>query len=184
MRELKDFTIKEYEKYTELLEMGDVFGIFELFGLDATKMPMDKYEKSLRKIQSMSLPTKGVHKHYTVKGTRYKVCLNHLKIKASQFIDFQHHMKDFKIENVLSVFMIPQYKKWGIWRTHKYNEGYNINEVQNELYSHMKIGDANELRAFFLTSSTKLLELMKASLEKREYKMRKKKLKQEGSSLG
>ena len=185
MRHIKDFTIKEFMQYQEMLQYDepDMISIFNLFGLDMMKLSYDVYQRKWMEIVSMVLPRNGVEKHYTIKGTRYKVCLNHLKLSAGQFIDFQTYMRDFKLEEVMSVFLIPQHKKWGRWVTPKYNSGYDIIKVQENLYNHMKIGDAQELSAFFLDSSVKLLGLMKGFLEKKQYKMKKKRLKQQRDSL-
>jgi hypothetical protein len=92
-------------------------------------------------------------------------------------------MRDFKLEEVLSVFLIPQYRKWGKWHTYKYNSGYDVIKVQENLYNHMKIGDAQELSNFFLKSSVKLLGLMKGFLEKKQVKEKKKHLKRQADNL-
>lgn len=188
-KHLKDLTIEEFNSYSEMLSMDepDIFGIFELFGMDAINMPMDKFQQQWTKIQQMVLIPKGVERVYNIKGKRYKAELNHLKLSAGQFIDFQTYMREFKLEEILSVFLIPQYRKWGRWRTHKYNSGYDIIEVQEHLLKNMTIGDAQNLSNFFLESSVKLLELMKGFSEKKLYKEKAKRLKRlqkEGNSPG
>lgn len=186
-KHLKDLTIKEFYSYNEMLNMDepDIFGIFELFGLDGINMPFDKFNEKWTEIQQMSLIPKGVERVYTIKGKRFKAELNHLKLSAGQFIDFQTYMRDFKLEEVLSVFLIPQYRKWGRWHTYKYNSGYDIIEMQEFLLNNMDIGTAQDLSTFFLDSSVKLLNLMKGFLEKKKYKAMKKSLKlQEDNLLG
>lgn len=185
MRHIKDFTIKEFMQYQEMLQYDepDMVSIFNLFGLDMMSLSYDVYQRKWMEIVSMVLPRNGVEKHYKINGTRYKVCLNHLKLSAGQFIDFQSYMRNFKLEEVLSVFLIPQYRKWGRWHTYKYNSGYDVIEVQENLYNHMKIGDAQELSNFFLKSSVKLLGLMKGFLEKKQVKERKKHLKRQADNL-
>ena len=184
MKKLEDFTIKEFEEYSEMLTMNpiDVFGIFELFGLNLSTMPFDIYEKRLREIQGMSLSSinEGVKKVYKINGTRYRVTLNHLKLTAGQFIDFQSYMqgKEFDLASVLSVFLIPQHKKHFKWVTPKYNSGYDVLKVQDEIRNHMLITDANNLRSFFLKLSTLSLKTSEAFLEKREFRMRLKRMKE------
>ena len=80
-KHLKDLTIEEFNSYSEMLSMDepDIFGIFELFGMDAINMPMDKFQQQWTKIQQMVLIPEGVHRTYTIKGKRYKAELNHLK---------------------------------------------------------------------------------------------------------
>lgn len=180
MKQLKDLTIREFELYQEKLNFKepDMFGIFELFGLDGKGMPFDKFHQKWTEIQSMVLPTKGVYKHYTINGKRYKAHLNHLTLSAGQFIDFQSYMKEFNLAQVLSVFLIPQKKRFFKWVTLPYNDGYDMIKTQEDIRNHMTIGDANELNTFFLKKSNLSLETMGKFLEKREFKMRVKAMKQ------
>ena len=187
MKHLKDLTLKEFTEYNDMLNMDepDIFGIFELFGLDGINMSFDKFNEKWNEIQNMTIIPRGVHKTYTIKGRRFKAELNHLKLSAGQFVDFQSYMRDFKLEEILSVFLIPQYRKWGRWHTHKYNDGYDVIEVQEFLLNNMTVGTAQDLSNFFLTSSVKLLGLMKGFLEKKKYKAMKKNLQlQENNLLG
>jgi hypothetical protein len=165
IKDLNSLTIKEFELYSELIgdeqSEPDVYGIFELFGLDASGMVYDDFYKKLKEIQSMRLSTKGVKKVYTINGRRFKASLNPIKLSAGQFIDFQSYLSSgAKLQSILSVFLIPQDKSWflGKYITKKYNTGYDIFEVQTYLYENMRIGDASELSAFFLTWSNKLLK--------------------------
>ena len=168
IKDLNSLTIKEFELYSELIgdeqSEPDVYGIFELFGLDASGMVYDDFYKKLKEIQSMRLSTKGVKKVYTINGRRFKASLNPIKLSAGQFIDFQSYLSSgAKLQSILSVFLIPQDKSWflGKYITKKYNTGYDIFEVQTYLYENMRIGDASELSAFFLTWSNKLLKTMR-----------------------
>lgn len=185
MKQLRDLTIKEFSLYNELLRMDepDIFGIFEIFGLDAINMKFDVFQQKWAEIQNMSIVPAGVHRTYTIKGKRFKAELNHFKLSAGQFIDFQSYMKDFKLEEILSVFLIPQYRKWGRWRTYKYNSGYDIIELQDFLLNNMTMGIAQNLSTFFLNSSVTSLGLMKGFLEKKKYKAMKKSLQQQEDNL-
>lgn len=186
-KQLKDLTLKEFQSYNEMLNMKkpDIFGIVELFGFDATEMPFDEFSNVWTTIQAMTIPIKGTKKHYVINGVRYKAHLNHLTLTAGQFVDFQSYMQDFKMENILSVFLVPQYRKYGLWRTNKYNNNYDLLVVQDDIFNHMKIGDAQELASFFLNASLLSLETMKDFLVKKGYQMKKKLVKQkQGDLLG
>ena len=177
MKQLKDFTIKEFEQYQELLETdGTDAEILELFGVDINKISASEYKDSMLKINSMGLNAR-LKKHYTINGVRYKASLNIMKLNAAQFIDFQAHMKDFKIENILSVFMIPQTKVWYGWKDGKYNTGYDVIQTINDIHNHFKMSDAKVLSDFFLSQSTSLLKIMKDYLTKKMYLMKKKQIK-------
>ena len=162
MRNINDFTIAEFEQYKELLaEPQDVFGAMELFGIsDPQGLPLDKYNKYWSEILNQSLSTQPIKKIYTINGKRYKAELDVLKLNAAQFLDLQHYLGDFKLEEVLSIFLLPQYKKNFIWHTYKYNDGYDLLNVQKELKDHMKMSQTSELSAFFFRTSLNLLRVM------------------------
>ena len=178
MRHLNDLTIKEFEQYKELIEEDviDEAAILELFGLDINKLSITELNDNMNKINSMTLFNK-IKKHYTIKGVRYKANLNIMNLNAAQFIDFQSYMKDFKIEQILSIFLIPQTKTWYGWKNGKYNTNYNPNEVIKDIYNEFKMSDAKVLSDFFLSQSTNLLKIMKDYLTKKLLLKKKKQIK-------
>lgn len=180
MKHLNDFTLKEFQEYTQLIgeKKPDVFSIMELFGIkDSYDLPNDKFQKYWKQINSMELSTKGLKRIYKINGMRFEAQLEILSLSAGQFIDLQNYISNFKLEQVLSVFMLPQYKKGIVWKTHKYNDGYDPLKIQEFLFNNMKISEASALSAFFLTISKNLLEIMKDSSERKLMKMRKQRLK-------
>ena len=162
MRNINDFTIAEFQTYQELLaEPQDVFGVMELFGINnPADLPLDKYNKYWDEILNMTLSTQPVKPIYTINGKRYKAELKILNLNAAQFLDLQHYLGEFKMEEVLSIFLLPQYKKNFTWHTYKYNDGYDLLEVQKELREHMKMNQTSELSAFFFETSLNLLRVM------------------------
>lgn len=77
------------------------------------------------------------------------------KITTAQYIDFQSYAKDAEhnIVEMLSIFLVPD----GC----RYNEGYDIAEVQRAIADNLSVADALGLAAFFLT---RYVESIKASL--------------------
>lgn len=185
-KKINDFTIFEFNKYLELInEEGkqDVFAICELFGFDIENMEVSDFTEAMTYVNSqvsLKNPRKGVKKTYDIDGIRYKASLNLKKIKASQFIDLQMYTPDNKLEEILSVILIPMEKKFfGLkYVEREYAKGYDIEDVQKHLLHSFTIGDANELSAFFLQQSTNLLRVTKDYLEKKEMKMKMKMIKQ------
>lgn len=174
-KQLNELTLSEFERYQELLsnETRDIYSVMELFGYIPDKMSVSEFAEAERNIAGMYLKPGNVKKVYNIKGRRFKAHLNMTNIKASQFIDFQSYMQNFKLQEVLSVFLIPQKRNWfGKWVTHKYNTGYDIFEVQEYLKNNFTIGEANSLSAFFLTQSNDLLKVMNRYLAKKEILMR------------
>lgn len=190
MRNLNDFTIKEFNEFKELIEDSTnnqpiVFDILTLFGVkDSYNLPFGEFEDKWREIQNMTLSTRGTQTIYKINGRRFKPCLDILKLSAGQFIDLQTYMVNFKIEECLSVILIPQYRsKLFGWSTYNYADGYDPIEVQEFLLNNMKIGQASELSAFFLKSSGELLKTMTQFSTKKLAKMRLKELKKREKQL-
>jgi len=178
LKELKDFTIKEFEEYKEILEQDEVneVELLKLFGVDAGKLSISELKSNIDKINSMTLYAK-VKKYYVINGVRYKANLNLMNLNAAQFIDFQAYMKDFKIQNVLSVFLIPQTKVWYGWKDGKYNTNYDVIKTIDLIYNEFKMSDAKLLSDFFLSQSTSLLKIMKDYLTKKMWLKKKKQIK-------
>lgn len=182
-KELKDLTLKEFDQYQVILNADelDTFSLLELFGYDVDKMSVSEMTRAVNKINAMSLKPVGTKKEYVIKGRRFKAVLNLTNLSASQFIDFQQYMKEFKVQEVLSVFMIPKEKTWyGRYKSLAYNKGYDVFEVQEFLYNNFTIGEANELSNAFFLQSQSLLKVMKGYLEK---KLMKKKMKEQKKLL-
>jgi hypothetical protein len=175
MKQLKDFTIKEFNEYKDLLleESINEVEILKLFGVDINKLSISQLKDTMGKINSMNLDTK-LRKYYTIKNVRYKATLNLMSLNAAQFIDFQAYMKDFQIQNILSVFLIPQTKVWYGWKDGKYNTDYNVINLVDNIYNEFKMSDAKLLSDFFLSQSTSLLKIMKDYLTKKSLMMKRK----------
>lgn len=165
MKLLKDFTIQEFYDYQYILKQKkpDVFQIFELFGENANNMPYHEFEKKLQIINSQTIPMKkSVKQVYRIKNRDFKVMLNPKNITAAQFIDFQTYIsKELKFEQILSIFLTPSYRTWyGLKKYHKYNQNYDIFEVQDYLLNNCTIEVAQEISDFFLHLSKILLKVM------------------------
>lgn len=101
---------------------------------------IESENKSLMKNIHFTKPTNIV-----LNNSEYTVNYNIDKLTMAQYIDFQTYVyKDNTLNNlgnILSVFIIP--------KGHKYNEGYDINVVQDEIFNYMPISLASEI-SFFL----------------------------------
>lgn len=176
-KHLKDLTLMEFDKYKELIaeEKTDWGEILLLFGEDINKLEVNQLIDYQTQISNMHLNTIGVFEEYFINGTRYKLIKRLTDIKAAQFIDFQTYLVNGKTNEILSVFLIPMYldkqtklqkllKRENL-KVYEYGTGYDVSKVQMDIYNHLDIGTANELAAFFLRSSTILLDSMKTYLE-------------------
>lgn len=74
------------------------------------------------------------------------------KIETCQYVDFQTYAPDLDryLVEFLSVILVP--------KGHRYNEGYDILEVQQALREEMSVSDGISLAGFFLTSSKRSIQ--------------------------
>lgn len=177
IKTLNELTIKEFNDYLEIVrnindntDLFDTIELLELFGYkNVEDMTVDEYNKAMLYISNQAYiknPKKGVKKYYFINGIKYKSTLNMTKFTAGQFIDLQTFLIDNKMEELLSVILIPMKKKLIGWEEQKYNT-YDLLYHQKQILNYFNIGDANELSAFFLQQSTNLLKVTKEYLEKK-----------------
>lgn len=169
MKELSNFTLKEFERYKDIVSETevDIYDLLTVFGYDLDDMDVSDLRKAQMIVNSQSVNVLPIEKVYKVSNRRFKPNLNLMTMTAGQFIDFQTSMTDFKIEDVLSIFLIPQHKdRFGFWRDSKYNSGYDANENKEFIYNNFKIADAFALTNFFFQQSRTLLKTMSAYSEK------------------
>lgn len=182
MKKLQDFTVNEFNQYYELMkeENKDVKAILTLFGIDVEKESATALPDLMAAINAMTL-NKGILKdYYKLNGHEYYLEKDIRKLTASQFVDFQIYSVDMKMENILSIFLLPVRKAGFFRKKHeKYGDGYDVLQVQNDILHHMKIADAQAISDFFLHLSMKLFVIIQEYLENKKVKMEKEILKKE-----
>jgi hypothetical protein len=190
IKKLEELTLKEYDQYKELLADED-FNIFPIMSLLGYENPEDmdirEFNILTHKIINEEIITPQVKQEYTINGRIFHTVMMIKDIHAAQFTDFQTYMVKYKLNNILSVFMLPVNIKKNIFRRNvrevmKYNDGYDMMEVQEFLYNNFTIGDALALSSFFLNLSMVLLPVFRNSLmveaTKAKVSMKRSKLKQ------
>ena len=110
---------------------------------------------------------KMVADKYRIGGYELDTMLNVDAMTVSQYIDYQTFVKDTDkyLVEMLSIFLIP--------KGCKYNEGYDILDVQRAIRDNLSIVDAMALSAFFLLWFRSLTKATLTSLTKRLKKMKK-----------
>lgn len=171
---IDNLTIEQYEIFTELVEQSDIIGVFELFKIDISDMSIAEMNSKFKEITSLSYKDKPLKKYYIINGIKYKAQLNLTRIKAGQFIDFQSYMSGTrKLEQILSIFLIPMKKRYGFWREQKYGD-YDMVKVQSDIKKHFTMSDAKVLSDFFLNLSVRLSQTLRDCLEKQKQRREKK----------
>lgn len=189
----EDMTLTEYFKLKEISSGDDYIEDIEikLVALlnrcsveDILNMPLPQFRRLRADAQFISeLPKikNKCPKKITINNKKYYVTDNLSKVTTGQYIDFRTYLKlndDKYIPNILACFIIPEGKLYG--------EGYNIDDVIEDLKENMGIVEALEISGFFqkaflnLTKGTLLfLELkMKRELKKAKTEEEKEKMKE------
>lgn len=114
---------------------------------DLLGMPVPDYSALAAKTAFLGTepptPRERVMREYRLGGLSLIPVTDVRKMTTAQFIDFQNYLKegDGKDVELLSVFLVP--------KGHKYNEGYDILDVQGAIRDHLALPLAQDLRAFF-----------------------------------
>lgn len=106
-----------------------------------------EYNQLLSEIEFLNeLPKVKIKDSYVINNKKYDVALNIDKLTMAQYIDFQTFCKDKDkyMKELLTCFLIPKGKKYG--------EGYNLNDVKNDIGEHLSIVDAHSMMFFFILS--------------------------------
>ena len=111
-------------------------------------LPIQEYKELVLKSGFLNPDNINYHpiaKKYILGKFELIPCRDFRKIETCQYIDFQTYAPDldkFLVE-FLSVILVP--------KGHRYNEGYDILEVQKAIREEMSVSDGVSVAAFFLT---------------------------------
>lgn len=114
-------------------------------------LPLAEYSDMAKRSQFLSRPdeigSRGIKPSYTLGGFTCIPVKDCRKMEAGQYIDFQAFIAepDTHMAEILSVLLVPAGKR--------YNEGYDIVELQDAIRKEMTVPDGVALLAFFLTWS-------------------------------
>lgn len=108
-------------------------------------MSMEDLIKELNKIHFVveKYKSKPPKTEYIIDGKEYTVQLNIKGMTAAQYIDFQNFYKDYEknFKYIFLCFLIPKGKK--------YNDGYDVMELADELYDKISITIVTDIMVFF-----------------------------------
>lgn len=179
-----DVTIGKYQELKSIIESG--FDEAEThIKLIAVLNDMDEDEVgnlSLTEFQNLNtnllflteMPQqKIVATKYKLGKYEFETMMNIQDMTVSQYIDYQTFVKDTDkyLVELISIFLIPKGKK--------YNEGYDIIDVQKVIKENLCIVDALSLAGFFLLWYQSLMKATLNSLIRRLKKMKRKMKNQE-----
>lgn len=167
---------KELEANLELLSILCDVDIQEIENL-----PLTEFSKLLKQTDFIvKMPKVEIKDKYVINGKKYNVCLSVNKMTTAQYIDYQTFGKDIdgNLKNLVSVFLIPEGKKYG---------EYDLENVIDELYNNMPIADAYSVCFFFTLQLQSLTKVTLSYLERKirkEMKKEKDKMRKEKIMMG
>lgn len=115
----------------------------DVWNMDLTQA--GEYISRLQFLNKFELP-KNPNMKFNLPGYQLKVMKDVTKINVAQYVDFQNFIKmplREGMEKILSIFLIPE--------ECKYNEGYDIIDLQKVIRENMSFRVAEGLLSFFLT---------------------------------
>lgn len=165
IKDVLDRNLSEVETNMEIVAI-----LNDLDVSDIGDMPLGAFNYLMRDMLFLySEPKKRmVADRYRFGKYELNTMLNLKDMTVAQYVDYQEFLKDSDkyLTQILSVFLIPKGKK--------YNEGYDIVDVQRAIEDNMSIEEAISLSAFFLNLYQSLTKVTLTSLTKRMRRMEKK----------
>ena len=149
----KDESLEEIDRQVKILSI-----LSDMSEEEILHLPIPKYKEMVVASRFLEDVDKSRHKAarlYIVGDWQLVPTLDYRKMETAQYVDFQTFapMVETHMAELLSCLLVPV----GC----RYNEGYDILEVQQALKDNLSVTDALSLSAFFLT---RYRELIKDSL--------------------
>ena len=152
-----DISIKQYNDIKNLYldtDLSDedrlILQINILFGVDALKLKTNELHKYINdmKFLGSKIPKMKIKKEYQLGNNVYTLKKELKDVTVAQWIDWQNFLKDGggdsdNYANLLSVFFFPKGET-------EYGDGYDIEQVRQDINNHLSIAEAMSIASFFL----------------------------------
>lgn len=144
----------------------------ELFNINVLSSPLNEVRDKITTVKNLlNTPIEGnnvVNDVYILNNKRYILTNDLSKITTAQYIDYMNYINSGvdinTYNNFLAIFFIPE--------GHEYNDGYNLNEVKNNIDNYLSIVDATSIAGFFLGYAKRLLKIFQRFLIAEVLKMK------------
>lgn len=139
----KDDSLEDIDKQVQILSVLTGMPSEEILHL-----PIHEYKELVIKSGFLNPENINYHpiaKKYILGKFELIPCRDYRKLETGQYIDFQTYAPDLDryLVEFLSVILVP--------KGHRYNDGYDILEVQRAIREEMSVSDGVSLAGFFLT---------------------------------
>lgn len=146
----KDETLEEIDRQAQILSV--LTGVSED---EILHLPIMEYKELVARsafLNPENITYHPVAKKYIVGGFDLIPCRDFRRLETCQYIDFQTYAPDLDkyLVEFLSVILVP--------KGHRYNEGYDILDVQKAIREEMSVSDGVSVAAFFLTWCKKSIQ--------------------------
>ena len=152
-----DISIKQYNDIKNLYldtELSDedrlILQINILFGVDALKLKTNELHKYINDMKFLGekVPKMKIKNEYKLGGNIYILKKELKDVTVAQWLDFQNFLKDGgsdtdNFPNLLSIFFFPKGET-------EYGDGYDIEQVRQDINNHLSIAEAMSISSFFL----------------------------------
>lgn len=113
-----------------------------ILGDDVTNLPLKEFNEQMKRLEFLKeeIPSVVPPKKFEINGKKYFIDCLLGNITTAQYVDFNNHSNTGDFAKMLSVFVIPE--------GHKYNDGYDMLEVINDI-GMLPIPIVNSIAFFF-----------------------------------
>lgn len=146
----KDESLEEIERQAQILSV--LTGVAEE---ELLHLPIVEYKELVARsafLNPENITYHQVAKKYILGGFELIPVRDFRRLETCQYIDFQTYAPDLDryLVEFLSVILVP--------KGHRYNEGYDILDVQKAIREEMSVSDGISLAGFFLTWCRKSIQ--------------------------
>lgn len=151
-----DISIKQYNDIKNLYldtELSDedrlILQINILFNVDALKLKTNELHKYINEMKFLGskIPKMKIKKEYKLGSNIYTLKKELKDVTVAQWLDWQNFLKDGSdtdnFPNLLSIFFFPK-------DVNEYGDGYDIEQVRQDINNHLSIAEAMSISSFFL----------------------------------
>ena len=152
-----ELSLKKYNEIKNLYldtELSDedrlILQINILFGVDALKLKTSELHKYINEMKFLGskIPKMKLKKEYKLGDNVYTLKKELKDVTVAQWLDWQNFLKDGggdtdNYANLLSVFFFPKGED-------EYGDGYDIEQVRQDINNHLSIAEAMSISSFFL----------------------------------
>ena len=139
----KDESQEDIDKHTRILSILTGMPEDELMHLPITEYT--ELSAKARFLTAEGFQAGRMAKKYIIGGMELVPVTDFRKLETAQYIDFQTYAGDLDkyMAELISVLLVP--------KGHRYNEGYDIIELQGHIRQEMSVADGATIVGFFLT---------------------------------